>query len=695
MNFLTVPLIQQRTKQPARTVQWWLKDLPTIGKCPGRGGAPKYATDQALEKIPGQFHQMLISSAAAASATVPILPPSGKVFSCDGARPSRAGAAADLLHPSSERVERRTLTWHEILTAMQSEGLPTIDDFVMAYNAGKIQVSDQARELEPTLNVETLNRWIGLARKNQLECRYGNRAGDTIFARKPELAKFVDAIWSANPRIRAGQLHTATVFQFPEIKISVNSVAAELRRRLKGNPALYEYFIDRDGYKNKFGVAVGSASAGLGRIGAQHQVDGTSLELWYLAEDGTPAKAHLNAGIEPISRFLWCHLSRIASAESSVATARKGISLVGVPDEILSDWGAEFLNRHVRRAIVRFLKIRWKKVSRPYSGDLKAFIERVFRTLLHQYIEVSPGYSGHSPIEAATIRKRNSFQQRRGERRNLIKLYGIKLSFEQLGELIENCVTIYNGTVHSATGVAPAQAIAQAKAAGQLRFLSAQDEKALDMLIGAGGTAIVSKKGVRVDSMFYWADELIPYRGRRIEYVKLRELGNIAVYSADDPATFIAIAQHPETAGLDRQVVALTAKTAEKRYMREQLGTLRCERRRFRPEKIWPAIIENKAALAAARLTETSSSNVISLPYHTDAISAARRAMDALDNMPARDAAVATTVTGEPADREARRRAKFERLSQIPPEQRSEDEAAWLAVYEEYGDLGPNFGRAS
>jgi putative transposase len=458
--------------------------------------------------------------------------------------------------------------------------------------------------------------------------------------------------------------------------------------------------VDRDGYKNKFGIAVGSASAGLGRIGAQHQVDGTSLELWYLAEDGAPARAHLDAGIEPVSRLLWVNLARTASAESSVATARKGLSLVGVPDEILSDWGPEYLNRHVRRAIVRFLKIRWRKVARPYSGDLKPFIERVFRTLLHQYIELSPGYSGHSPIEASAIRKRNSFQQRRGERRNLIKLYGIKLDFEQLKELIENCVTIYNGTVHSVTGIAPAQAIAQAKAAGQLRFLSEQDEKALDMLMGAGGAAVVGKKGIRVDSMFYWSDELIPFRGRRVEYVKLRDLGNIAVYSADEPATFICIAQHPETAGLDRQVVALTAKTAERRYMKEQLGTLRRERRRFRPETIWPAIIENKAANLAARLTETPASNVVSLPYRTDAISAARAAADALDNMPARDGAVATTITGELADhatedREARRRAKFERLSQISPANRTEDEAAWLAVYEEYGDLGPNFGRAS
>jgi hypothetical protein len=238
MNFLTVPLIQQWTKQPARTVQWWLRNLAPIGKCPGRGGATQFAVDQALGRIPEQFRALAISLAAATSDIVPALAPSAKV-SDDGAKPSksRAGAAADFLFsPSSKRVEARTEAWHEILAALQATGLPTLNDFVMLYNAGKIEVNDQTRALEPALSVETIERWVRLARKDELACLYGNRRGDTKFARKPELSKFVDAVWSANPSIGPEQLRTAIVFQFPEIKISVGCVAAELQRRRKGNP---------------------------------------------------------------------------------------------------------------------------------------------------------------------------------------------------------------------------------------------------------------------------------------------------------------------------------------------------------------------------------------------------------------------------------------------------------------------------
>jgi hypothetical protein len=130
--------------------------------------------------------------------------------------------------------------------------------------------------------------------------------------------------------------------------------------------------------------------------------------------------------------------------------------------------------------------------------------------------------------------------------------------------------------------------------------------------------------------------------------------------------------------------------------MKEQLGELRRDRRRFRPEKIWTSIIENKAANAAAHLTEASSaSNVTALPYRTDAILAARAAADALDNVPISDAVAPPAASDSIDDVAVRRRAKFERLSSIAPEYRTEDEAAWLAVYEVYGDLGPNFGRVA
>jgi hypothetical protein len=503
---------------------------------PGQGGQHLFQTPD-LFKILNEGERttvsaLLVPSAAATSASVPTLPPPGKVS--DGARPSksvRAGAAADyLFSPSSEKVEARTQAWHEILAALQATGLPTLSDFTVLYNANQIEVSAQARELEPTLSVETLERWIKLARKDQLVCRYGNRRGDTVFARNPKLAKYVSKHRSANPRIRAARLYEAVLFEFPQVKISIGTVTDELRRLQKKDPALNQYLLDKDKYKSKFGVAVGSASAGLGRIGAHIQVDGTRLEVFYLDEDGKPARAHLNVAIEPVSRFVWVYLSRTPSAEATVALVRKGFSLIGVMDEVLSDWGMENLNRHVRRAIVRFLKIRWRKVARPYSGELKAFVERMISTLVHRFAEVFAGFSGHSPLQAAEIRNQYSFQERRGERRNLIKLHNVKLSFEQLADLLENCVTIYNSERHSQTKQIPAQAIADAKAAGQLRFLSAQDEQALDLLLGAGGAAVVGKKGIRIDGAFYWDDTLIPYRGRRVEFVKLRDMGCASLY---------------------------------------------------------------------------------------------------------------------------------------------------------------------
>jgi Mu transposase, C-terminal len=169
---------------------------------------------------------------------------------------------------------------------------------------------------------------------------------------------------------------------------------------------------------------------------------------------------------------------------------------------------------------------------------------------------ILPGYAGRNTDEADAIRKEHAYQLPRGQRRNMIRVFKVELTFEELADALDKISAIYNGRVHLATGKSPAQMVAEAKAAGQLHILTDEDEARLDLLPGADGVRQVTKRGVRIGGAFYWADEPIPWLGRRVEYVELRDQGSVAIYTTSDPAEFIAIAQNPEAVGLDRQVMA-------------------------------------------------------------------------------------------------------------------------------------------
>src|ERR1700691_2274710 len=100
--------------------------------------------------------------------------------------------------------------------------------------------------------------------------------------------------------------------------------------------------------------------------------------------------------------------------------------------------------------------------------------------------EQCPGYLGHSGAE---IRARHSFQERRGERRNLTKLYDVQLTSAELQELLDRWLsTIYSTRKHEGLhGAPPAAIFTESEARGEVRRVA--DERLLDLLLGEDGVA--------------------------------------------------------------------------------------------------------------------------------------------------------------------------------------------------------------
>lgn len=520
--------------------------------------------------------------------------------------------------------------------------------FARLYNSGEIEVSAETRARFPQRSLESIQRdWRKWRRDGAraLVLAYGKTRGRSIINETPGMRGLILSMISDKPHVRVARIYDALQVRFGEGGInsaipSIGTLQHFVSRWKAENPALFMRLKDPDDYKRKFSVSLGNAATDITRVNQLWEVDGTRLEV-----QCTDGLFHLNAAIDVCSRWLVMELSPTASGAATAGLLRKAIVEMGVPALIKSDWGKEYLNARIERA-VRRLQITWRKVARPYSGELKPFIERGQGTVLHAFFEQVPGYKGHNVKQASEIRARHSFEQRRGERRNLVRLYNVALSRDELQSLLDRWLkAMYGHRKHAGLhGRTPAEAFAEGESRGEVQRIS--DERALDLLLGEDGIAVVGVKGVRIGNKLFWDDILVEWIGREVQFVHTANAGRVILFSTgkgginsattinSGATTFICIAVNLEMDGIDRQVAAIAAKSRQKQYMREKLDELRRERRQHKPEKLLVEIIEHAEARAAAALP-AGKPIVEALPYTNDGLRAAADALAALEAQPA------------------------------------------------------------
>ena len=530
-----------------------------------------------------------------------------------------------------ERADSKTEIVLNFRTFRQNAGgtlRAALRAFVAFYNANQIEVSPETRAEYPRLAIPSLQRdWRKFERggPSALVRKDPGHRGDTIIARTPGMRDFILSMIAHQPHVRVARIHEALACRFLRVP-SIARVRNFVAQWKQENPALMMRLRDPDDYKRKFTVALGDAAANITRTNQRWEADGTKLEVQCL--DGL---FHLNASIDIRSRRAVILLTPTASAEATAQLLRKAIPILGVPELIVTDWGKEYRNHRLGRAMLR-LGIGWQKVAKPYSGELKPFIERFQGTILHDFFEGCPGYKGHNVKQAAEIRARNSFQARRGERRNIVKLYDVQLTSAELQELADRWLSaVYENRPHAGLhGATPAAVFAEGDARGEVRRVP--EESALDLLLGEDGVAVVGTKGIRVSGGQFWDDALIEWRGRKIQFVHTRDAGKIVVYSNLDTPTFICIAIDVNAEGIDRQVVSLAATEREKEWMREEMAKIRRMKREHRPENLQREVIEHAEARAAATLAPET--NIAAMPYRSAGLREAATALAALEAKP-------------------------------------------------------------
>ncbi|HLW69826.1 MAG TPA: DDE-type integrase/transposase/recombinase [Candidatus Binataceae bacterium] len=425
------------------------------------------------------------------------------------------------------------------------------------------------------------------------------------------LAKFGRSLTA--PRIREAMIVRCPDAQLP----SLTAIKDYVRRWRTENPALEEALNDPGRFKSKHRTKVARADVHIVRLNQQWQIDGTRGDI--MLSDGR--RYAILAVIDVYSRRA---MFLVAPSESASAAARlicKAITAWGVPEEIVGDNGAGFVSEHLQRLLAD-LGITYTPRP-PFRPELKSHVERMNRTLSHEFFPMLPGFTGHSVAEQQARRARKSFAARFGK--NRAELFEAELTVEELQTKIDTwAANVYGARVHAGlAGCSPNEVAAAWR--GGVRFID--DRAALGLLSQGSVLRKVVAGKVHVEGVDFIAEELSAHCGEQVR-VFPHPSGNMGlVYVFRETRRGrekLCVAVNPERAGLDRDTLAIAARQFQNRFMSERRAETRRLVKRINPASLADEVLEHAAKNAPSAVPEHER-----FSYQTPALTAASEAIQA------------------------------------------------------------------
>lgn len=528
-------------------------------------------------------------------------------------------AAAGLTGRARERMDAKLELLARLGTFAQARGIGTcaaMDEFCDAYNSGAPIVEVWVRNFTGAdLHPATLRRWKRIVRDKGprgLAGEYGNRKGSSRIDGDDTLRKFILGVLTEKPHISVTVMHAAIRARLPERLPNLKALERWLKAWKADNAELFTAVTNPDAWKNKFMPAFGDASENIVRANQLWMADTTPADLQLV--DGR----HCVLGVIDVARRKFrMYVSKTSTAEAVCQLYRRNILEFGVPEAIKMDNGSDYASERVA-ALLTSLHIE-PKFSAPFAPWEKPHIERAFKTFSHDLLEILPGYSGHNVADAQAIRARTSFAE------NLFKKGGtveLKLTAAELQDFCDRWVdNVYDHNPHEGLdGLTPFQKSAQMR--DTLRVIG--DERALDLLLGAGDMRTVGKKGLRLEKLTYIAPELATVIGQPV-LVRRDEadIGRAVVYHREQ---FLCIAECPEVTGVSMREIASESRARKSKLISQQKAELKALGRKANTSELARDILDSRARDNAS-LAAFPQDNVLHI---TPALEAAAEAADAL-----------------------------------------------------------------
>ena len=432
-------------------------------------------------------------------------------------------------------------------------------EFCQALKDGLISVYDWVKRLQKPPSRSSLCRWKAEAKAEGLLAIAPDqrRKKGTIIDTNDFLRGFLTGCIIKWPHVKYSHLYKVAQLRFPSVELTEPTLRRWVQRWKAENHNQYALATNPDDWKNRYLPAFGSYSESVTALN----------DLWEL--DSTPADVMLADGryaivgcIDVYSRRAKLLVTKTSKAVAIVALLRRCILDWGVPRTIKTDNGKDYTAFHIQH-VVQALNIE-QKLCQPFSPEQKPHVERFLGTFLHDFLELLPGYLGHSVADRKAIESRKSFAERFGD-----KAIAVDLDLRTFQGFCDAWTEgDYAKAVHGSTGKSPLQ-----MAAGQpVRRI--EDERQLDLLMAETATRTVQKKGIKIEGRWFVAPELAAQIGNSVHLRLPQDAGIVYVFADSSCSEFICVAEDPEFTGASRQKIARQA-AAWKKQQREAVRTLR------------------------------------------------------------------------------------------------------------------------
>lgn len=532
--------------------------------------------------------------------------------------PGEAAGGPSLTGPSLARADARLAivkAFDAFYSCSPLGKLKAIAAFAGLYNAGQIDLPDAVRAAVSSFSPSTLRNWrkkLAIEGVAALGGRHGHhRRGRGIIDSDQDLQGYIVALLADKPHVGAAQVMRGLRARFEaSILPSYRSVQRWTSAWKEDNAQIFLAVRDPDKFRSKYQPAFGSASEKIIALNQCWELDSSPADVMT-----TSGRCALVGCIDIFSRRTTVLVAPTSRATALAAVTRKAMLAWGVPASVKTDQGADYISRHFTRVLAD-LKIT-HRTCRPYTPEGKPHIERFFKTLSHQFLELLPGYIGHDVAGRKEIENRKSFAARSGD--SAAETFSVKLTAEELQEKIDAWLAgVYERTEHGGLGMSPFE-----KAASWPGAVSRiENERALDLLLAEApdghGMRTVGKSGVRCAGATFIGPVLGAHVGDRVQVrYDPADMGAIFVFDAD--GNFLCRAFAPERLNVSREAAARGARHMQRQVVKTAKAEIRRLKKRYTPERIAEEIVAQSAS-AAGRVTAFPRPAV---SHETDALSAA------------------------------------------------------------------------
>jgi transposase InsO family protein len=547
-----------------------------------------------------------------------------------------------LMEPLAESVQARFDGRYSIVKSWE-RWFPTVQPmgkkasywaYADAFNANDTDIAAAVREQFQPLKGRSVESWVLAHVKDGLAGLIDHWDGKAkkdvnVFTSNPKLEEITIALMIMRPHLSMKTLtemlgQAAVDADTGEVLFAAPSYWATTRfcnAWKKKNDEFYLASTNPDEWKNKKMVAFGDAAEGIERLNQRWEMDATPADWMLRDDDDVRRRYSVSVIIDVYSERSLMVMSPTPRAETHKLALRLAILLWGVPEEIVTDNGADYVSRDFLNTL-KMLDIAHHRTD-PFSPWEKPYVERMNQTMLHSVLEVYSSFIGHNVAERNAIEARATFAERLFSKDT--DLVEMAMPAQLLQTRINQWLTgVYEQRPHGGAHMDGLSPFAKAAAyRGQVHRIA--DERALDILLAppAGkGSYVVVKKGLNIMGAQFIALELALIVGKTVQVYLTDDYGQIVVYHE---GKFVCVARCPERTGISRQEIASHARQLQRKNIAEQRKAAKMPK--LDPDALVSSYLQGKAEAAGKLVTLPAPAQT----HTTTALTAAGRAARTLD----------------------------------------------------------------